>query len=593
MKATIVFSSLLLGLVASACAQADCNHPATDYERRDCASQADRDFRRGNSDADRAKDSYLQNLRRNAEEEEENRRQAKQQREAEEWRKMQERDLQEREQQALKQAREFEKQYGTRSVREAAYTEAGETFRAAQQFEQEGHDDLAERLYRRAEEHMAVAAIDHPKDYALVIEALGESLRRQGRYEEAVPLLNKALGQRKFLTNDSHPSLGDALISLGRTYTALGRYGEAESSLLKALSIREEQYGKTSTDAAYCHNYLGSMYARQKRYDEAESHYKATISIRTERQGEEHANTLSAMKQLTTLYRDAGMNNKADKLDNKIRQVSKNPQFTSSASAPPQPVADWRIEWNKLSDEAASMSADRKIKPALAIEKARQALALAEKNDEPKRFNVASSQDLLAKILWRDRQTDEAEALFKSALKTYEQSSEGKIQAVVATVSISLAKLHEFQKRGAEAEPLYKRALAIREKRIDQDLPAVIDTLVDLEDYYERKKRHAEREPLLRRIVDLQEKNLGRENVAFAEVIINLAKYLVLPENPRYGEAEALYKRALVILEKKPDEDRSLLLLSLMSLRELYVKTGRDEEAEKVRLRETAYLATK
>ncbi|MEW5786804.1 MAG: hypothetical protein AB1899_03010 [Pseudomonadota bacterium] len=50
-------------------ARADCNRPATDYERQDCAFKADRDFRRGNTEVDQAARRYQESLKRDAEEE--------------------------------------------------------------------------------------------------------------------------------------------------------------------------------------------------------------------------------------------------------------------------------------------------------------------------------------------------------------------------------------------------------------------------------------------------------------------------------------------------------------------------------------------
>lgn len=63
----------LLGVLHLPAALGNCNRPATEYERQDCAFKADRDFRRGNSPVDQAVRQYQQNLGREAEAERERR----------------------------------------------------------------------------------------------------------------------------------------------------------------------------------------------------------------------------------------------------------------------------------------------------------------------------------------------------------------------------------------------------------------------------------------------------------------------------------------------------------------------------------------
>lgn len=579
-------------------ARADCNRPSTEYERQDCAFKADRDFRRGNTPVDQATRSYLDNLRRSTEQEEEDRRQAKQQQEAAESQRLQQEEVRRRGEEADRKEREFQRQYGTPRQREQAYIDARESFNAAMRLEKEGQHKLAEELYRRAEKSMAIAAIDHPHDYPLVIESLGESLRKQGRYEEALPVLQSALNRRIGLTHEYHPMNGDVLISLGRTYDALGRYGDAEPLLLKALYIRQQQYGKSSLDAAYCHVYLGSLYANQKRLDKAQVHFGEAISIRTEQLGLAHPDTIRVMKQMATVYRDAGMQADGDKLDKRIQDAAKDPQYTSRPSvivATPQAVADWKTAWNALSDEAVKLSVGRNASPASAVAKAREALALAEKSDGPKKLAVASSQDLLAQMLWRDKQTAEAETLLKTAIGTLEQSNESKTVPALAKSLTTLAKLQTYLKRPAEAEQIFQRVIALREKQAEPNVPALIESLGNLRELYDRQiSRTPEYAPLLHRMLSLQEKQLGPDHLDVAETLQKLAFHLYIQGmNTRtvanYSESETYYNRARGILEKNTSErGKHLLVKVLYGLGEVYEATDRAREAEQVRSRHKA-----
>jgi tetratricopeptide (TPR) repeat protein len=63
----------------------------------------------------------------------------------------------------------------------------------------------------------------------------------------------------------------------------------------------------------------------------------------------------------------------------------------------------------------------------------------------------------------------------------------------------NLADLYSAQGRYADAEPLYKRALAIREKALGPDHPDVAQSVNNLADLYSAQGRYADAEPLYKR----------------------------------------------------------------------------------------------
>jgi tetratricopeptide (TPR) repeat protein len=68
-----------------------------------------------------------------------------------------------------------------------------------------------------------------------------------------------------------------------------------------------------------------------------------------------------------------------------------------------------------------------------------------------------------------------------------------------------------MQGRYREAEPLYKRALMIREKVLEEGHPSIATTLSDLASLYRAQGRYGEAEPLYRRALSINEKVLGLE----------------------------------------------------------------------------------
>ena len=100
------------------------------------------------------------------------------------------------------------------------------------------------------------------------------------------------------------------------------------------------------------------------------------------------------------------------------------------------------------------------------------------------------------------------------------------------------ANLYYKQGRYAEAEPLYKRSLAIREKILGSDHPVVSNSLYYLARLYDNQGRYTEAEPLYKRSLTIDEKVFGPEHKYIATNLYNLA--VLYNKQGRYAEAEPL-----------------------------------------------------
>ena len=105
------------------------------------------------------------------------------------------------------------------------------------------------------------------------------------------------------------------------------------------------------------------------------------------------------------------------------------------------------------------------------------------------------------------------------------------------------------QGKYGEAEELYKRALAIREKALGVNHPDVARTLTNLAMLYWTQGKYREAEGLYKRALAIRETSARRESPRrWAMTLNNLA--LVYRAQGKYTEAEGLLKRALAIREK-------------------------------------------
>ncbi len=79
------------------------------------------------------------------------------------------------------------------------------------------------------------------------------------------------------------------------------------------------------------------------------------------------------------------------------------------------------------------------------------------------------------------------------------------------------------QGKYAEAEPLYKRSLAIREKALGPEHPDVGQGLNNLAELYRTQGKYAEAAPLHKRALAIREKALGPEHPDVGQSLNNLA----------------------------------------------------------------------
>jgi tetratricopeptide (TPR) repeat protein/nucleoside phosphorylase len=130
------------------------------------------------------------------------------------------------------------------------------------------------------------------------------------------------------------------------------------------------------------------------------------------------------------------------------------------------------------------------------------------------------------------------------------------------------------------AEPLYQRALTIREQQLGTMHPDTAMSLNNLAALYENQGKYAEAELLYGRVLMIVEQQLGATHSLTAISLNNLA---ALYENQgKYAEAESLYLRALTIREQQSGAMHPETARSLNNLAHLYQVLGRYEEVEQL-----------
>ncbi|UYV77507.1 KLC4 [Cordylochernes scorpioides] len=147
------------------------------------------------------------------------------------------------------------------------------------------------------------------------------------------------------------------------------------------------------------------------------------------------------------------------------------------------------------------------------------------------------------------------------------------------------------QNKYKEAANLLNDALAIREKTLGENHPAVAATLNNLAVLYGKRGKYKEAEPLCKRALEIREKQqqsntrrecvyqvLSKNHPDVAKQLNNLA--LLCQNQGKYEEVECYYQRALEIYERTLGPDDPNVAKTKNNLASAYLKQGKYKEAE-------------
>lgn len=130
---------------------------------------------------------------------------------------------------------------------------------------------------------------------------LGEVLALEGRYQEAQPLLRKALLTRLKVLGFVHDSTGSTEARLGYVLAQTGHFKEAEEMGRNALRSREAHNGREYRNYGIDAAMLGETYLKERKFKEAEEMFAINLRLCKSHLGEDnffYARALNQMGQL-------------------------------------------------------------------------------------------------------------------------------------------------------------------------------------------------------------------------------------------------------------------------------------------------------
>ena len=173
--------------------------------------------------------------------------------------------------------------------------------------------------------------------------------------------------------------------------------------------------------------------------------------------------------------------------------------------------------------------------------------------------------------LFRQGQYLKAIQITKEVLAISEKAL-GTEHPAVATSLNNLAELYRSLGDYAKAEPLYQRALSIREKALGSEHPDVANSLNSLAALYYSLGDYAKAEPLYQHALAISEKGVGSVDLDLCYSLNTMA--LLYYSLGDFTRAESLYQRALAISEKALGAEHPDVADRLNNLAVLYATLG-------------------
>ena len=149
-------------------------------------------------------------------------------------------------------------------------------------------------------------------------------------------------------------------------------------------------------------------------------------------------------------------------------------------------------------------------------------------------------------LAFRQGRYGDAEKLLTAAVR--EAESDGEDSPRLADALANLAEILRAQARYTEAEPLYRRSIAVAEACLGPRDPSLTRPLNGLALVYRAQGLYEAAEPLCRRGLEIADESDGGGDTATLSLLTNLvAIYLA---QGRYADAEPLYRRMVALKEK-------------------------------------------
>ncbi len=371
-----------------------------------------------------------------------------------------------------------------------------------------------------------IAVHEQFKAQPVVEAALEQTLaglyRTLGRYDDALPLQEKALATRRRELGNHHPGTMESIGLMGRLLQSQGKPEQAEPLFREALDSRRATLGSDDPATLDSIQYMGRVLQDLNKFDQAEPLLREAMESSRRLLGNDDHETLNCVGSMGLLLDEMGKSEAAEPL---VRET---------------------------------MDGARRIK------------------GEDHRDTIASINNY-GFLLQRMGKSTEAERYLSETLERARRAL-GEEHWMTLNAINNVASVLEAQGKTAQAEPLYRECLDKGRRTLGSEHPITLRAVGNLGNNLRAQGKAAEAAPYLREAMDTDRRVMGEDHRTTL-VAINTYGYLLI-EQGKPAQAEPFWREAYEKGRKGLGEDHPDVLIWTNNLGGLLRSLGRLDEAE-------------
>ncbi len=397
-------------------------------------------------------------------------------------------------------------------------------FKIADPSEARGNSVTAREMLDKGAARVNSELAGQPAIQATLMDTLGTVYMGLGLYDQARPLLDRAVSTRRSLPPENPLLLSDTLGHLGDLMTRQAQYDAADKVYQEAIAV-ESARPKDADDLAQLATTMygyGVLLARQGRYADAEAKLREVLIRQQALYGATHPDIARTLKDLAQAVADGGDTNAALPLMQRAvamqRQLRGNQLHPDLAEA----INDLALLYEVRGDYD---EAEKSFRESIAMKRQ----LYGEKHPE-----IASTLQNLASTLQDKGDLERAEPLYRQSLAMWRELL-GDTHPEVANTLHNLASLQYDRGDTREALENQRKALEIYRKVYPDDHPTVAFVLNQIGFWLTMSGNYAEADRDIHDALEMRRRLLGERHPSIASSEVVLATLQIAQH--QYAEA--------------------------------------------------------
>ncbi len=407
---------------------------------------------------------------------------------------------------------------------------------------------------------------EHPETLESML-TLAKALVLGGKLDQGLPLVEEALKLARHKLGSNHRVTLLIMNGLEQTYKRAGKLDLALPLCEEIFTRRKDKLGPDHPDTLSALHNLAGCYARANKPDQAvplleQAHEKMKTKL-----GFDHPNTLNAMHNLARAYRDG------KKVDKAVSLFEETLMQTRARLGPVHPNTLGCMDGLAKAYEEAG-------KRDLVLPLYEETLQLTRDKLGPDHLDTLLAKTLLANAYSSAGRFSEALPLYEEVLG-FRKAKQGSDHGSTLLAMSDLAWAYGAAGKLDRAESLWRELLELRRKKDGPESAATANLLAALGHNLLKQQRYADAEPVLRECLAVRDKQLPDDWLRFNTLSLVGASLL---GQKKYAEAEPLLLQGYEGMKQReakiPANGKIRLPEALERLVQLYEATGQKDQAD-------------